>query len=227
MIGSIFRYAISTARADNDPTSALRGALTRPTVKPRAAILDPLTFGGLLRAVWANDGSPEVIAGLKLLALLYPRPGELRYAEWPEFDLDSAVWTVPASRMKMRRPHRVPLSMEVMEILDDLKMKRTHTTALAFPSLYSASRCLSENTFNAALRRMGFAGDQATAHGFRASFSTMANESRRWSADAIERALAHEEEKSVRRAYARGEHWDERKRMAEWWAAECERLRNG
>ena len=117
-VGSIFRYAIATARAENDPTSALRGALTRPTVKSRAAILDPAAFGGLLRAVWAYDGSPEVVAGLKLLALLYPRPGELRHAELSEFDLDGAVWTVPASRMKMRRPHRVPLSLSAaIEIL--------------------------------------------------------------------------------------------------------------
>ena len=224
-VGSIFRYAIATARAENDPTSALRGALTRPTVKPRAAILDPAAFGGLLRAVWAYEGSPEVVAGLKLLALLYPRPGELRHAEWSEFDLDAAVWTVPASRMKMRRPHRVPLSRAAIKILTDLEAKRTHATALAFPSLRSASRCLSENTFNAALRRMGFTSDQATAHGFRASFSTMANESRLWSADAIERALAHEEEKSARRAYARGEHWDERKRMAAWWSEQCDQLR--
>lgn len=226
-VGAIFRYAIATARAENDPTSALRGALTRPTVKPRAAILDPAAFGGLLRAVWAYDGSPEVVAGLKLLALLYPRPGELRHADWSEFDLGGAIWTVPASRMKMRRPHRVPLSREAIEILSDLEKKRTHATALAFPSLRSASRCLSENTFNAALRRMGFTTDQATAHGFRASFSTMANESRLWSADAIERALAHVEEKSARRAYARGEHWDERMRMAAWWSERCDQLRLG
>ena len=226
-VGAIFRYAIATARAENDPTSALRGALTRPIVKSRAAILDPCAFGGLLRAVWAYEGSPEVVAGLKLLALLYPRPGELRHAEWREFDLNSTVWTIPASRMKMRRPHRVPLSPEAIDILSDLEAKRTHATALAFPSLRSASRCLSENTFNAALRRLGYASDQATAHGFRASFSTMANESRLWSADAIERSLAHEEEKSARRAYARGEHWDERQRMAAWWSERCDQLRLG
>ena len=226
-VGAIFRYAIATARAENDPTSALRGALTRPTVKSRAAIVEPAAFGALLRAIWAYEGTPEVVAGLKLLALLYPRPGELRHAEWVEFDLDGAVWTVPASRMKMRRPHRVSLSREAIEILADLEAKRTHATSLAFPSLRSASRCLSENTFNAALRRMGYTSNQATAHGFRASFSTMANESRLWSADAIERALAHEEEKSARRAYARGEHWDERERMAAWWAARCNQLRAG
>ena len=220
-VGAIFRYAIATARAENDPTSALRGALTRPSVKPRAAILEPKAFGGLLRAIWSYDGTPVVVAGLKLLALLYPRPGELRLAEWSEFDLDSAVWTVPASRMKMRRPHRVPLSREAIKILTDLEAKRTHATVIAFPSIRSATRCLSENTFNAALRRMGYTTDQATAHGFRASFSTMANESRLWSADAIERALAHEEEKSARRAYARGEHWDERQRMAAWWSERC------
>ena len=196
-------------------------------MKSRAAIVEPAAFGALLRAIWAYDGTPEVVAGLKLLALLYPRPGELRHAEWVEFDLDGAVWTVPASRMKMRRPHRVSLSREAIEILADLEAKRTHATSLAFPSLRSASRCLSENTFNAALRRMGYTSNQATAHGFRASFSTMANESRLWSADAIERALAHEEEKSARRAYARGEHWDERARMAAWWAARCNQLRAG
>ena len=119
-LGSVFRYAIATARADNDPTSALKGALIRPVVRPRAAVTDPEAFGALLRAVWGYSGSPEVLAALKLLALVAVRPGELRAAEWPEFDLEAAVWTVPGERTKMRRPHRVPLSAQSLAVLRDV-----------------------------------------------------------------------------------------------------------
>ncbi|TJW45193.1 MAG: DUF4102 domain-containing protein, partial [Mesorhizobium sp.] len=113
-IGSVFRYAIATARADTDPTSALRGALIRPIVTPRAAITDPKALGGLLRAIETFDGQPPTRAALRLMALLFPRPGELRAAEWGEFDFESSVWTIPEARMKMRRPHRVPLSTQAL-----------------------------------------------------------------------------------------------------------------
>jgi integrase len=223
-IGAVFRYAVATARADADPTSALKGALTRPTVKPQAAITDQKGFAALLRSVWGYDGAPETNCALKLMALLFPRPGELRQAEWPEFNLKEAVWVIPPPRMKMRRAHRVPLPTQAVEVLRSLH-GLTGRGKYVFPSVRSASRCMSENTLNAALRRMGFPADQATAHGFRASFSTMANESRLWHPDAIERALAHVEGNDVRRAYARGEHWDERVRMATWWARHCDILR--
>ena len=223
-IGAVFRYAIATARAEVDPTGALRGALTRPTTKPHAAITDHRGYAELLRAVWGYEGSIETLGALKLMALIYPRPGELRQAAWAEFDLETEVWTVPASRMKMRRSHRVPLPAQAISVLTELQ-RSAGRSELVFPSIRSASRCMSENTLNAALRRLGYTTDQMTAHGFRASFSTMANESGLWHPDAIERALAHVEENDVRRAYARGEHWDERVRMATWWANQCDAMR--
>ena len=223
-IGDVFRFAIATARADNDPTIALRGALVTPTVTPRAAIIAPKAFGGLLRAIEDYEGTPETRAALELLALTFVRPGELRAAEWPEFDLDAAVWEIPAGRMKMRKPHRVPLAPRAVSLLKELR-KLTGQCKFLFPSVRSVARCMSENTLNAALRRMGFKNEDMTSHGFRASASSMLNESGIWNADAIERQLAHVDGDSVRRAYARAEFWDERVKMMKWWADRCDELR--
>ena len=128
--------------------------------------------------------------------------------------------------MKMRRPHRVPLPTKALKLLRELKAL-TGATEYLLPSLISTKRVMSENTLNTALRRIGFGKDEMTSHGFRASFSTLANESGLWNPDAIERALAHLESNEVRRAYARGEHWDERVRMAAWWAGLLDELRAG
>jgi integrase len=225
-IGDVFRFAIATARADNDPTIALRGALVTPSVTPRAAIVAPKAFGGLLRAIEGYDGAPETRAALELLALTFVRPGELRAAEWAEFDLDAAVWEIPADRMKMRKPHRIPLAPRALSILRELR-KLTGQCKFLFPSVRSVTRCMSENTLNAAMRRMGFKNEDMTSHGFRASSSSMLNESGLWNADAIERQLAHVDGDSVRRAYARAEFWDERVRMMTWWADRCDELRRG
>lgn len=216
-IGAVFRYAIANGVAEVDPTFALRDALIRPTVKSRSAITDPKKLGGLLRAIDGFEGQPTTRIALILLALLAQRPGELRHATWTEFDVDAAIWSIPADRMKMRRPHRVPLPKEALQLLTELRGHTGFSTYL-FPSLRSVARPMSENTLNAALRRMGYSGDEMTAHGFRATFSTLANESGLWNPDAIERALAHVDQNEVRRAYARGEHWEERVRMADWWA---------
>jgi integrase len=224
--GSVFRYAIATQRADTDPTFALRGALTAPQTKSRAAILQPQAFGGMLRAIKTFDGQITTRAALQLMALLFPRPGELRMAEWSEFDLAARVWTIPAARTKMRRPHRVPLSAQAVAILEELR-PITGSGRLVFPSIRSNRRCMSENTLNAALRRLGYDKEQASAHGFRATASTLLNESGKWSSDAIERQLAHVENNDVRRAYARGEHWDERVAMMSWWGTYLDKLREG
>lgn len=225
-IGSVFRYAVATARADNDPTLALRGALVTPKVQPRAAVTAPAAFGALLRAIESFEGQPATRTALRLMPLLFPRPGELRAAEWVEFDLDRGVWTIPAARAKMRREHRKPLSRQAVAILREL-FALTGDHPLVFPSVRTWQRPMSENTLNAALRRLGYSKDEVTAHGFRATASTLLNESGRWAVDAIERELGHVEADDVRRAYARGEHWDERVRMAQWWADECETLRKG
>ena len=225
-IGDVFRYAIATARAENDPTTALRGALVTPTVTPRAAIVAPMAFGGLLRAIEDYQGAIETKAALELLALTFVRPGELRAAQWVEFDLDAALWEIPAGRMKMRKAHRVPLAPRAVEVLKELR-KSTGQGRFLFPSVRSVARCMSENTLNAALRRMGFKNEDMTSHGFRASASSILNESGLWNADAIERQLAHVDGDSVRRAYARAEFWDERVQMMAWWADKCEALRRG
>ncbi len=226
VIGEVFRYAIATARASNDPTFALRGALTAPKVKHRAAITDPKELGALLRAIDAFNGQPATNAALKLMAILFPRPGELRLAEWSEFDLGKAIWIIPASRAKMRREHRVPLPRQALAILEGLQLYTGHGV-LVFPGLRTVKRPISENTMNAALRRMGYSQDDMTSHGFRAAASTLLNESGKFSSDAIERALAHQDADAVRRAYARGEHWQERVTMGQWWADHLDTLRDG
>lgn len=225
IIGSVFRYAVATARAEADPTFALKGALVRPTVTPRAAVTDPKALGALLRTIDSFDGQPSTHAALKLMALLFPRPGELRAAEWKEFDFDNEVWTIPATHTKMRRAHRVPLPTQAVAILKELRQITGRGTIL-FPGVRDAARPISDNTLNAALRRLGYTKDEATAHGFRATASTLMNESGVWHPDAIERQLAHVENNDVRRAYARGEHWDERVRMMQWWADYLDTLKS-
>ena len=225
-IGAVFRYAVANGVTETDPTYALRGALIAPTVTPRAAILEPVALGGLMRAIDAFHGQATTRIGLQLLALLVQRPGELRHATWDEVDTNTRTWTIPTARMKMRRPHRVPLPDQAITLLEELRPLTGSGTYL-FPSLRSWQRPMSENTLNAALRRIGYSGDEITAHGFRASFSTLANESGLWNPDAIERALAHVEGNAVRRAYARGEHWEERVRLADWWAGFLDGVRAG
>ncbi len=216
-IGSVFRYAVASGLAEIDPTYALRDALIRPTRQHRAAITDPIAFGALLREIDVFDGQVTTRIALQLLALLAQRSGELRHAIWSEFDEEEKVWAIPAGKMKMRRDHFVPLADQTLTLISELR-PLTGESEYLFPSLRSWHRPMSENTMNAALRRMGYSGDEMTAHGFRATFSTLANESGLWNPDAIERALAHEERNEVRRAYARGAHWEERVKLSDWWA---------
>lgn len=225
-IGSIFRYAVASGIAETDPTYALRDALIRPTRVHRAAIVDPKALGRLMVEIDGFDGQATTRIALKLLAILAQRPGEVRNAKWDEIDLAEAVWSIPAAKMKMRRDHNVPLPKQALKLLEHLRAMNNKGDYL-FPSLRTWTRPMSENTLNAALRRMGYSGDEMTAHGFRASFSTLANESGLWNPDAIERALAHVEKNEVRRAYARGEHWEERVRLADWWAGFLDEVRAG
>ncbi|WP_245470678.1 tyrosine-type recombinase/integrase [Bradyrhizobium guangzhouense] len=225
-IGQVFRFAVATGRAETDPTAALRGALASPVVRHRAAIVEPKAFGGLLRAVNGYEGTPETKTALELLALTFARPGEVRAAEWSELDLDQAIWSIPAEKMKMRRPHRIPLASRVITLLSELH-GITGNGRFVFPSTRSRDRCMSENTINAALRRLGFSKNEMTAHGFRSAASSMLNECGIWNADAIERQLAHVDADSVRRAYARADYWDERVRMMTWWADQCDQMMAG
>jgi integrase len=202
VISQIFRYAIATSRAEIDPTYGLKGALIALKVTHRAAITDRNNFAGLVRAIWDYDGAKEVQAGLKLLSLLYSRPGELRLAKWEEFDLKRGVWTIPAVRMKMRREHKKPLPGLAVVILTELN-RVTGQSEFAFLSSWSKEKPVSENAFNGALRRLGFTKDEMTSHGFRSSASSLLNESGKWSPDAIEAELAHIGADEVRRAYNR------------------------
>jgi integrase len=222
--GSVFRYAIATGRAERDPSADLRGALTSPKVKHRAGIVDPTAIGALLRAIEGYDGHLTK-AALTLGALTFVRPGELRRAEWSEFDLNAGEWRISAEKMKMRRPHRVPLSRQALAVLRDLQ-GITGTSRWLFPSVRSASRPMSENTLNAALRRLGYGPDEMTAHGFQSMAATRLNEMGCWNPDAIERQLAHQEANDVRRAYTHAaEYWTERVKMMQAWADYLDELR--
>lgn len=226
MLGTIFRYAIATGRAQRDVSFDLRGALIQPKTSHRAALLEAKQVGPLLRAIEGYDGQPTVAIALRLAPHLFVRPGELRTAEWTEFDLDACVWTIPGHKTKMRRAHRVPLSRQALALLEELKPISAKTSFL-FPSVRSEKRPITDNTLNAALRRLGYDKTQMTAHGFRATASTLLNEMGKWHPDAIERQLGHVESNDVRRAYARGEHWDERVRMMQAWSEYLDRLRTG
>jgi integrase len=222
----VFRYAIATGRAERDPSVDLRGALTAPKVIHRATIVDPAGIGALLRAIEDYDGLPLTKAALKLAPLVFVRPGELRKAEWAEFDLEHAEWRIPAAKMKMRRLHRVPLSKQALAIIRDLQAFSRDGRWL-FPSVRSISRPMSENTLNAALRRLGYSKGQMTAHGFKGMASTRLNEMGCWNPDAIERQLAHQESDDVRRAYMHAaEYWPERVKMMQAWADYLDELRD-
>lgn len=222
----IFRYGVATSRADSDPTSLLRGALIAPKVRHHSAIVEPARVAELLRAIEGFDGQPLTQIALKLTPHLFVRPGELRRAEWAEFDFDKCVWTIPAEKMKMRSAHLVPLSRQAMELIRSA-FALSSRQQFAFSSLYPGKRPMSENTINAALRRLGYTSDEMTAHGFRSMASSLLNESGRWSADAIERALAHKDSNGARAAYNRGSYWSERVAMAQWWSDYLDQLRSG
>lgn len=187
-IGSVFRYGVVTLRATTDPTYALRGALLKVKVTHRAAIIDELQLGALMRSVDEYDGWPTLRAALQLIALTMARPGELRGMKRNEINFDKALWRIPAERMKMRRPHDVPLSKQALTIIRDI-WPLSENGQLVLPSIRSLDRPLSENAMNSALRRMGYTQEEMTAHGFRSSASTILNE-RGFNPDVIEAALA-------------------------------------
>lgn len=222
----VFRYAVATARLRSDPTRDLRGALTAPTVTHYGAITDAKGVGELLRAIDGYEGQGLTKLALQFAPHAFVRPGELRHAEWEEFDLDAGVWNIPAGKMKMGKAHHVPLSKQAVAILKQL-YAATGPTGYAFPSIRTQTRPMSENTLNAALRRLGYTSGEMTAHGFRAMASTLLNESGKWNPDAIERALAHADSDKVRAAYHRGAHWKERVQMAQWWSDYLDQLRKG
>jgi integrase len=216
IIGEVMRYAVAMGLVTHNPVPDLAGVLPPVKEKHRASITDPDGMRGLLRAIDEYQGSPVTRCALKMAALTFVRPGELRHAEWEEVDLGKKEWRIAAEKMKMRRQHVVPLSKQVVEVLRELHLVSGHGRYL-FPSERSKDRAMSNNTINAALRRMGYTKEEMTGHGFRSMASTNLNEMG-FHPDHIERQLAHVENNKVRAAYNYAEHLPERKKMMQSWA---------
>lgn len=214
--GQVFRYAIATGRAERDPTADLRGALPPTKPKHMATITDPKQIGALLKAINDYEGHPITRCALKLAPLVFVRPGELRHAEWQEIDYEQAEWKIPAEKMKMRTTHIVPLSLQAIQVLKDIEPV-SGNGRYVFPSLRSSKRPMSNNTILGALRRLGYAKEEMTGHGFRAMASTILHE-QGYPQDVIERQLAHSERNSVRAAYNYAQYLPERRIMMQKWA---------
>jgi len=224
--GQVFRYAVATGRAERDISGDLRGALPQPTEKHQAAITDPKEFADLLRAIDDYRGGIIVRSALQLQALWFVRSGELRHAEWSEIDFEQAIWNIPVGKMKMKVAHIVPLSRQAIEILTELRAV-TGASRWVFPSGTSFSRAMSENGILAALRRMGYAKDKMSGHGFRAAARTILDEVLHVRPELIEAQLAHAVRDPLGRAYNRTHHLPERTRMMQQWADYLDGLRAG
>jgi len=224
--GMIFRYAVSTGRSEREPTADLRGALAQHQETHRAAITDPVKVGELLRAIDGYQGGFVVQCALKFAPLVFVRPGELRNAEWTEIDFENEQWNIPAGRMKMKEPHLVPLSKQAIEILTELK-KLTGASRYCFPSGRSFDRAMSDNAILAALRRMGYAKNEMSGHGFRAMARTILDEVLQVRPDFIEHQLAHAVRDPNGRAYNRTAHLVERKKMMQQWSDYLDGLKAG
>lgn len=225
--GQVFRYGISTGRCERDISADLRGAIPTQRKKHYAAITDPEAFGKLLRDIWAYQGSLSTCCAFRLSALFGLRPGEIRNLEWSEVDTDGRLIRIPLGKMKARRLHVVPLADQALAILEELK-PLTGEGKYCFPGLQSPDRPMSENTINAALRRLGYdTQSEQSAHGFRSSFSTMAHGSGLFRPEVVEVQLAHKHGDAVRLAYDRGDFLDERRKLMSWWAGQCDQMRRG
>jgi integrase len=222
--GQVMRYAVATGRAQADVTRDLRGALTPWKPEHYASITEPAKFAELLRAIDGFTGTFPTHCALRLLSLVFTRPGELRQAQWTEFDLDACVWNVPAERMKLRLPHIVPLSKQAVAILRNLH-PLTGAGRFVFPGARSAKKPLSDMALNAGLRRLGFDQGTFTAHGFRAAARTMLDEVLGFRPDFIEHQLAHAVRDPNGRAYNRTAHLAERRRMMQEWGDYLDNLR--
>ncbi|MES9942094.1 MAG: integrase arm-type DNA-binding domain-containing protein [Candidatus Thiodiazotropha sp. 6PLUC2] len=223
--GQIFRYAVATGRAQRDPSADLKGALPPTRQRHHASITEPKKIGELLRVIEGYEGSLVTRCALQLASLTFVRPGELRHAEWSEINLEKAEWRIPPEKMKMRTLHIVPLSTQALAVLNEIK-PLTGRGKYVFPGVRTNRRPMSENTVNAALRRLGYTKEEMTGHGFRSMASTILNE-QGWHRDAIERQLAHAERNSVRAAYNYAEHMPERIKMMQWWADYLDNLKTG
>jgi integrase len=215
-MSAIFRHAIATLRAENDPTYAIRDSLLPVKTKHRAAILDEKDFGQFLRSLDEYTGAGVIKDAILFQILTMCRPGEARGARKSEVDRDKLTWKIDAERTKMRRDHFVPLSLQALAIIDR-QWINVDAVDLIFPSLASNRKLLSENAFNSALRRMGYSKEEVTAHGFRATASTILNE-RGYEPDVIEAALGHQDKNVIRRTYNRATYWKQRVELMQTWA---------
>ncbi len=216
-MGQIFRYAVSIGKADADPVAPLRDVLPPVKNKGMAAPTDPKELTPLLRAIDGFTGSFVVKCAMQLAPLLFVRPGELRHAEWSEIDIEAGQWNLPAEKMKMKLPHLVPLSRQALAIIEELR-PLTGSGRYLFPCNRSPLRCMSENSVNAGLRRMGFEKAEITGHGFRATARTILDEVMGERPDLIEHQLSHAVKDPLGRAYNRTSHLPERRKMMQRWA---------
>ena len=223
--GQVFRYAVATGRAESDPSRDLRGALTPWKPEHYPTLTAAREVGSLLRDIEAYEGGFITKCAMKLSPMLFVRPGELRRAEWSEINLDAAEWRIPAVKMKGRVMHIVPLSEQAVSILRDLE-PLTGKSRWVFPGVRTNGEPMSENTVNAALRRLGYDRTMITAHGFRGMASTLLHE-QGWPSDVIERQLSHAERNSVKAAYNHAEHLPARRKMMQAWAHHLDSLRMG
>lgn len=226
LCGQVFRFAVASGLAHRDVTADLRGALSAVPEAHYASITDPKEVGALLRAMDAHTGHAYTVAALKLLPLVFVRPGELRAAEWTEFDLDAAEWRIPGSKMKMKMDHLVPLSKQAVAVLRAAHSMTGHGRYV-FPSVRTGERCMSENTINAALRAIGYSKDMMTGHGFRATARTIMDEVLGIPTDLIEHQLAHAVKDPNGRAYNRTAHLPARRVMMQDWADYLDTIRQG
>jgi integrase len=225
LAGRVFRFAVATGRAQWDIATDLKDALAPVKSKNFASVTDPIKVGELMRAIYDYSGHPVTALALKLAPLVFVRPGELRAAEWAEFDLTNAEWRIPGERMKMGELHIVPLSRQALAVLRELEPLARGGRYL-FPSLRTRDRPMSDNTINAALRRLGYTSAEQTGHGFRTMASTLLNE-QGFPPDVIELQLAHTERNKVRAAYNKAQRLPERRKMMQAWADYLDRLRTG
>lgn len=224
LVGQVLRYAVATQRAERDVSVDIRGALTYRSPKNYPAITDPKRIGELLRMIDAYVGQPSVVYAMKIAPYVFARPGELRGARWAEFDLDAALWRIPAARMKKGREHLVPLARQVVALIRQLEPITSESEYL-FPSLLSRSRPISQIAMNSALRRMGIGKEEHTPHGFRSTASTRLNELGFAPSD-IELQLAHVKRDKTEAAYNRASRLAERTKMMQFWADYLDGLRD-
>lgn len=221
----VFRYGVGIGKCNDDPARLLSGNLSAPKVKHRAALLDPKRVGDFMRAADTYTGQAIVRIAVQLLPHVMLRPGELRLSNWQEVDFDKSAWLIPAERTKTRKPHAVPLSVQVIALLRELQL---HSAGLEYMFRGQGKKGhISENTINQACRRMGFGPNEMTPHGFRTTASSFLNETGKWNKDAIERALAHQDVNEIRGIYNRSPYWEERVQMMQWWSDYLDTLKTG